>query len=274
MIPPGGTQAGSGQVIIATQYNPSNSPFATKQLMENYDYANSGNITESLMHGVECDPNKNPNNMGTLYVRNALPSTYTAGDLKDYDMGFTSIATNGLTQTNLNVGEIWVEYTVKLRKSKQIQSQLYSVWQSLSDNSITATAKLGTAGSFTANTLGCYAPNTGSINLPVLPIGTRFMVAWYYTCGSTDTLAASTSTNSTMNISTSNNVTSTLAEGKFVMNGSNPTNVAITYQSAWAIYQITSQTTYANVSTTLTNFVTTTTANKNVYIIIQILPTF
>ena len=53
-----GNASASGTVIMCSQYNPTNPAFTSKQVMENYDYANSAKVTIDSHHGVECDPKK------------------------------------------------------------------------------------------------------------------------------------------------------------------------------------------------------------------------
>lgn len=109
-----GNASASGTVIMATQYNPANAAFSSKQSMENYDYAQSAKVTANAHHGIECDPTKHGG--GAIeYVRSgAVPS---GQDLKTYDLATFQLATTG-AQANLNVGELWVSYKVVLRKTK------------------------------------------------------------------------------------------------------------------------------------------------------------
>ena len=43
-----------GQVIMATDYNAANPPFAQKSEMENYEYGQSAKPSESAIHPIEC----------------------------------------------------------------------------------------------------------------------------------------------------------------------------------------------------------------------------
>lgn len=109
-----GNSSAAGTVVIATQYNPMNAPFSTKQTMENYDYANSGKVTENLHHGIECDPRKRGGNQIEYIRTGSIPANQ---DLKTYDHAVFQVSTNGALPS-LVIGELWVHYKVVLRKTK------------------------------------------------------------------------------------------------------------------------------------------------------------
>ena len=109
-----GNSSASGTVIMATQYNPTNAAFSSKQVMENYDYASSSKVTSDSHHGIECDPAKKGGS-AIEYVRTgAIP---TNQDLKTYDLATFQLATTGAA-ANLTIGELWVSYQIVLRKTK------------------------------------------------------------------------------------------------------------------------------------------------------------
>lgn len=109
-----GNSTAAGQVIVATQYNPLNSPFVSQQNMENYVHAKSCKMTTSMLHGVECDPHKR----GGSAIEYVRTSTVPAGqDAKTYDLGVTQLSTVGASP-GLTIGNLYVHYTVRLSKSK------------------------------------------------------------------------------------------------------------------------------------------------------------
>lgn len=114
-----------GTVIIATQYNANDAPFANKQEMMEYDAAVSGKVSGTIMAGVECDPKQNSGSPGK-YTRSGpvAPSE----DIKTFDLGTLNVATsNTPTQfSNQALGELWVSYTVELRKPKFFVSRALS----------------------------------------------------------------------------------------------------------------------------------------------------
>jgi len=106
-----------GTIIMATNYDASAAPFTDKAAMMAYDGAMSSKTTESMAHGVECDPSKLSGSAGKYVRAFGLDSTK---DIKDYDHGVLQVAVaNAPTQlANYSLGELWVSYTVKLRKPK------------------------------------------------------------------------------------------------------------------------------------------------------------
>lgn len=115
-----------GQVIMATQYNPNSDAFADKEEMMLHDGGMSCKTTESMLHGIECDPAKNSGSSQKYVRAGKLPPTE---DLKNYDMGKTSIAIINApaTYAGQQLGELWVSYTVRLRKPKLASLNAYNV---------------------------------------------------------------------------------------------------------------------------------------------------
>ena len=106
-----------GQVIMATIYNASSDPFADKAAMMQYDSSMSTKTSESMIHGVECDPSKLSGPIGRFVRSNPV---LVGQDINQYDHGLFNIA---VTETpvgyaNQAMGELWVSYTVELRKPK------------------------------------------------------------------------------------------------------------------------------------------------------------
>jgi len=106
-----------GTLIMATQYNPSDSPFQSKQDAMEYDLAMSGKCSSNMLHGVECDPAQLSGAPGK-YVR-AGP-VRNDDDLKQYDWGNLNLGISNVPDQFINqaLGELWVSYTVELRKPK------------------------------------------------------------------------------------------------------------------------------------------------------------
>jgi len=106
-----------GSIIMATQYNPSDTPFQSKQDAMEYDMAMSGKCSANMLHGVECDPAQLSGSPGK-YVR-AGP-VRSDDDLKQYDWGNLNVAISNIPKEFVNqaLGELWVSYTIELRKPK------------------------------------------------------------------------------------------------------------------------------------------------------------
>lgn len=106
-----------GTIIMATNYNSAAPNFTDKVTMMQYAFANSERLTRSCQHGVECDPDKLSGSAGD-YIRNN--PVVVGQDLKTYDHGKFQIAVANCAPafSNISIGELWVSYTVKLRKPK------------------------------------------------------------------------------------------------------------------------------------------------------------
>lgn len=111
----------TGTIIMATNYNPSAPAFTNKEVMMQYHGANSGRVTDDHTHGVECDPLKNAGT-ATKYVRSS--PVVVDQDLKTYDLGKFQLATVNLPSAYFNqqIGELWIEYKVKLSKPRLFTS--------------------------------------------------------------------------------------------------------------------------------------------------------
>lgn len=115
-----------GQVIMATQYNAASKPFTDKAIMMQYDGAMSGKTSEHMLHGVECDPAKLSGHEGK-YIRTS--PVVPEQDVNTYDQGVFNIACSDIPSTYANqaLGEIWVSYTVELRKPRFWTGRGYAI---------------------------------------------------------------------------------------------------------------------------------------------------
>jgi len=106
-----------GTVILCTNYNAATAAFTDKQSMLEYAHAHDCKLTEHMTHGVECDPAKSA--MGVALFTRANPVVINQ-DLKTYDKGVFQIAIANcpVAYNGFPVGELWVDYTVTLRKPK------------------------------------------------------------------------------------------------------------------------------------------------------------
>lgn len=104
------TNTALGSVILATQYNILEPPFASKVQMDSYDYAVSTNPSISCIHPIECAPKQGA--MVNLYT-----FTSAAGDNRFSDLGNFSIATQGQQATS-DIGELWVSYDIEFLKPR------------------------------------------------------------------------------------------------------------------------------------------------------------
>lgn len=106
----------NGTIIMTTDYNVNNAPFATKGEMLTYAHGASAIITQHQVHGVECDNRKVAESV--FYVRSG---TVPPGqDKRQYDKATFQLALEGVPAAfnGQNIGELWVYYTVRLSKPK------------------------------------------------------------------------------------------------------------------------------------------------------------
>lgn len=116
------TNTALGAVIMSTDYNAGNTPFSSKSQAENSEYTVSCKPSESLQHGIECDPGQVVN-AGHLYVSPFSNGLVPTGqDIKTYNMGNFQFMTQG-SQAAATIGELWVSYDVELMKPTQLNTQ-------------------------------------------------------------------------------------------------------------------------------------------------------
>jgi hypothetical protein len=117
-----------GSVIMATQYNVQDEPFSNKNDMMHYSGAMATKVSQGMLHGVECNPNKNSGSAGK-YIRGGpvLPDQ----EKSNFDLGTLNIATHStpLLFNSQTLGELWCSYTVELRKSKFYAAEGSSIVQ-------------------------------------------------------------------------------------------------------------------------------------------------
>jgi hypothetical protein len=112
-----GNTTAAGTVLTATQYNPTNNDFTSEQTMDNYEHASRCKVTEDMFHGVECDPSKLSGTTSEYIRTGDLP---LGQDIKTYDLAKFQLVTVG-AQANLNIGRLYVTYSVRLSKMKQLE---------------------------------------------------------------------------------------------------------------------------------------------------------
>lgn len=168
------TNTALGNVIMATNYNPYNAPFADKAEMEGYEFSTSFKPSMSAIHPVECSPYQTP--VSELYVRTGTAPS--GADLRLYDLGTFYIATTGFQGASVNIGELWVTYQVALLKPKLYQAlglgeDAFRVAFSGNDNTNT----LGTTQTIAYNNCGITLSAT-TIFFPQYPHRTRYYIRY------------------------------------------------------------------------------------------------
>lgn len=108
------TNTALGSVMMATQYDVLDVPFASKTEMLNYEYSTSAKPSENIGHMIECEPRQTT--VSELFtLTGAVPDN---ADPRLYNLGRFTIATTGFQGSNVNIGELHVTYQVRLLKPK------------------------------------------------------------------------------------------------------------------------------------------------------------
>jgi hypothetical protein len=123
-------------------------------------------VTDSLIHGVECDPLKYSGNEGKYVRTNPVKN---GQDIKTYDHGTFQYAlvNTPAAYANQVLGEIWVSYTVTLRKPRLFTgrglAQDRELW--VAQSGMTASNPMGSNQTMLAaqmNNIGCQLSNPGA----------------------------------------------------------------------------------------------------------------
>jgi len=112
-----GTNPAIGQVLMATNYDPVDVQFTSATQMENYDGCVRGIASANCSHIVDLGARK----LGSAPVkeRYVLVGDQPYGtDIRFYDVGTMTIATQGEPATGNQVGELFVMYEIELYKPK------------------------------------------------------------------------------------------------------------------------------------------------------------
>lgn len=171
-----GTNPAIGSVMLATQYRSSQSAFNNKQQFLNEYFSSDAKPSVEFCHPIECDPKENPFNV--QYVRTgAIPA---GEDIKTYDLGVTSIATQGMPANGNIVGELWATYEVELRKPIPIGSVGASLYSAHYQGTlVTNAAWLGIARTLVSvDTIGLSFTNN-TITFPASFVGRYYVTLWF-----------------------------------------------------------------------------------------------
>jgi len=173
------TNPAHGTVMFHTSYRSTDQAPTSKIEMLNEYWATENVPSQPFCHPIECDPKENPFNV--QYVRSvSLPSTENQ---LMYDLGVTTIATQGMQTTGNPVGDIWVSYEVELKKplvysSVTARNGYYHLQASASTVS---NFWAGTQTVSSASNLAITVPSTGKvITLPAGLTGTFAIILGFY----------------------------------------------------------------------------------------------
>lgn len=188
------TSSALGVVIMATDYDALNPPFANKQSMESYQFSTSTVPFTAALHPVECARNRNV--LDNLYVRKGdIP---VDADRRMYDMGNFQIATQGM-QSVYVVGELWIAYEYLGKKPRLpaslFTSALYARFRESPDASATSGLPFGTTGALKSSdsNLDSVTGVAGGANLLFSEEG-NYVVAIYVNVAGADLSVVSLTT--------------------------------------------------------------------------------
>jgi hypothetical protein len=107
-----GSSQALGTVIMATDYDPYDQPFANKQEMENSDYACSTKPSNDLLHGIECAVKERPTRI--LFCKQSNANV----PLTNVNLGLFQLATQGCSTSGTTLGELWITYDITFYKKQ------------------------------------------------------------------------------------------------------------------------------------------------------------
>jgi hypothetical protein len=181
------TNTALGVVTIATQYNVYDTVYANLGEMQASQFVTTCKPSDTCMHPIECDPTQTP--LPQMYVNNngAIP---TGADQRLYNLCNTTVATSGVQGLSVNLGQLWVSYSVCLYKPKLFASLGYSIDSAVFwltgytsiDIYGTATARYKGKNNMQNCTISRPAANYIRLTLPSYPMTTMYEV-YVYTSG-------------------------------------------------------------------------------------------
>lgn len=135
-----------GTVVYATDYDPYDAEYTSKQEMEGAAFTCSTKPSLNMVHGVECDPSQRPTPLLYTDRTNGAPLTSTS-------LGNFQVATSGCAAAGITLGELWVSYDITFHK-KQIPVGISSDHYVVAGTSAAGGAALYTHLPYVGNTPG------------------------------------------------------------------------------------------------------------------------
>jgi len=156
-----GNDNAAGTLLMATQYNPTNALFTNEVSMDNYAHSCATKVTDSLLHGVECEERATGQTRFEYVRTGPVPA---GQDPKTYDLAVFQVATQGAF-AGLQLGRLYVHYKVRLSKLKLVPvlAPVDIIWATrrAAGNTIVAAAPFGASG-----TELFYQTNAGDTGIP------------------------------------------------------------------------------------------------------------
>lgn len=102
-----------GTLTIASDYDVYDREYRNVNQMLESAYSQQSGVHNPAIHGIECDASHNP--MGMYYILH--DGEAVGGSLREYELGFTTIATAGGSATG-EVGQLWINYDITFAKTQ------------------------------------------------------------------------------------------------------------------------------------------------------------
>lgn len=195
-----GTTQALGAVIMMTDYDSRDSAPFSKIEMENADYSCSCVASDNLQHGIECDPGERATRV--LFTNQSTPPD---ADLRFCDLGKFNVATNGISGTNVTLGELWVSYDITFYKKQLSAGQLglsnyYGAVVAADPTTAAAAYPLGTSQNVYGNITLSWNIVTRRLTFPSNITTGRYLVLWRVTDSSGLPVLTSTGFSSLVNL--------------------------------------------------------------------------
>jgi len=178
-----GSSQALGTVIIASDYDLTDAAYSSKIEMENSEFAVSAKSSDNILHPIECAIGERQ-----VKVLKCRGVTTPSDNLQWYDLCNLQVATQGITGSSVNLGELWVTYDISFYK-EQLYGNLFgnSILQmdSSATTGITTSNYFGTDNSIaTTSTLVCTL-GTNTITFPSNLSAGSFLISYYVVGSST-----------------------------------------------------------------------------------------
>ena len=174
-----------GSIIMFTEYNANDTMKKTKQqLLQAYGTTNALINTSDVLHGVECDVNKLKGD-GHKYIR--TENLASGVDKSDYDWAKLQVAVVDTPSqlSNQVVGELYVSYTVVLRKPRlfttlalNLQEDQFMIQNTTGDGSAALTQAALKTSAAESNSIGCLMTFVNLETPTVANAGARWRITF------------------------------------------------------------------------------------------------
>ncbi|HIA00805.1 MAG TPA: hypothetical protein EYN66_02655, partial [Myxococcales bacterium] len=159
------TNTALGSVFGAISYDFNDEDMTTKTEIANSDWSRVAKPSEDFMIPVEVKSKQTGLNGGMLYVANQpnLPSNV---DPKTYMLGKLTIGSQGLQGTEVNFGELWVSYKVRMYKPTMSKPLSQALVFTQTRSAVTGNAPLGldiVLNDHNSDSVGVQIANAGQV---------------------------------------------------------------------------------------------------------------